>query len=35
MNPEQIHNLMTLSIQVQQYWDSAICAFRPFRVNEE
>ncbi|GLI75849.1 hypothetical protein PoHVEF18_004115 [Penicillium ochrochloron] len=26
---------MTLSIQVQHYWDSAICAFRPIRVNEE
>lgn len=35
MNTEQIHNLMTLSIQVQHYWDSAICAFRPIRVNEE
>jgi hypothetical protein len=34
MNTEQIHNLMTLSIQVQHYWDSAICAFRPIPVNE-
>ncbi|OOQ84786.1 hypothetical protein PEBR_28856 [Penicillium brasilianum] len=35
MNTEFTANLMTLSIQVHQYWDSAICAFRPIGVNEE
>ncbi|CEJ53670.1 hypothetical protein PMG11_00020 [Penicillium brasilianum] len=35
MNTEFVANLMTLSVQVHEYWDSAVCAFRPISVNDE
>ncbi|KAJ5219660.1 hypothetical protein N7468_008864 [Penicillium chermesinum] len=35
LNTEFIANMMTLGIQVHQYWDNAVCAFRPISVNKE
>jgi hypothetical protein len=35
INSEHVFNYLTLSVQVQQWWDRAICAFRPISINDE